>query len=107
VCTIEEAELSEQLEARPENPCADTNVTFGDDGLVTVSCRMGLNLQATGVVEVDNCRMDLRIISGTLGFAQLIQGLIEENEVLMPYDRICIDDAEVSEGKITVRGHRR
>ncbi len=107
VCTIDQEQLTEQLEARPENPCADTNVTFRDDGRVYVSCRMGLNLRATGMVAVSNCRMDLRVISGTFGFAQLIQGLIDENEALMPYDRICIDDAEVREGQITVWGHRR
>ena len=107
VCTIDEEQLTKQLEARPENPCADTEVSFRDDGLVHVSCRIGLNLRATGIVEVSNCRMDLRIISGTFGFAQLIQGLIDENEVFMPYDQICIDDAEVSEGQIMVWGHRR
>jgi hypothetical protein len=107
VCTIDEQQLTEQLDARPENPCADTNVAFRDDGRVYVTCRMGLTMRATGVVEVDDCRMDLRIISGTFGFAQLIQGLIDQNEAFMPYNRICIDDAEVSEGQITVWGHGR
>jgi hypothetical protein len=107
VCTIDQAQLTEQLEARPENPCADTNVTFRDDGLVSITCRMGLNLQATGSVEANNCRLDLRIISGTIGFARLLQRLIDENEALMPYNRICIDGAEVSAGQITVQGHRR
>jgi hypothetical protein len=107
VCTIDQEQLTEQLEARPENPCADTSVTFRDDDQVYVTCRMGLTLRATGIVEVSSCRMDLRIISGTFGFAQLIQGLIDENEALVPYDRICIDDAEVSEGQIAVCGHRR
>jgi hypothetical protein len=107
VCTIGQDQLTEQLEARPENPCAETSVTFADNGQVVVTCRMGLTLRATAVVEVSGCRMDLRILSGTFGFAQLVQGLIDENEALMPYDRVCIDDAEVSEGQITVWGHRR
>ena len=107
VCTIDQDQLTEQLEERPENPCADTNVTFRDDGQVYVTCRMGLTLRATGSVEVGNCRMNLRVISGTFGFAQIVQRLIDENATLMPYDRICIDDAQVSEGQITIWGHRR
>ena len=107
VCTIDQDQLTKQLEGRPENPCADTNVTFRDDGQVHVTCRMGLTLRATGIVEVRNCRMNLRVISGTFGFAQIVQRLIDENATLMPYDRICIDDAEVSEGQITIWGHRR
>jgi hypothetical protein len=107
VCTIDQDQLTEQLEERPENPCADTNVTFRNDGQVYVTCRMGLTLRATGIVEVSNCRMNLRVTSGTIGFAQLVQGLIDENEALMPYDRICIDEAEVSEGQVTIWGHRR
>jgi hypothetical protein len=107
VCTIDQDQLTEQLEERPENPCADTSITFRDDGQVYVTCRMGLTLRATGIVEVSNCRISLRVLSGTFGFAQLVQGLIDENEALMPYDRICIGDAQVSEGQITIRGHRR
>jgi hypothetical protein len=107
VCTISQDQLTEQLDARPENPCSSTDVTFSGDGQVHVTCRMGLTLRATGVIEASDCRMDLRVTSSTFGFGQILQALIDENEVLVPYDQICVEDAKVSEGEITVWGHRR
>jgi len=107
VCSIDQSQLTEELDRRPENPCSSTDVTFGADSQVHVTCRIGLTLQATAIVEVSDCRMNLRIASSTFGFGQLLQGLIDENQELVPYDRICVDDAKVSEGEITVRGHRR
>lgn len=107
VCTIDQGQLTEQLDARPENPCSSSSVTFDADGQIHVTCRMGLTLRATVAVEVSDCRMNLHILSSTFGLGQLLQGLIDENQGLAPYDQVCIDDAEVSEGEITVRGHRR
>jgi hypothetical protein len=107
ICTIDQGQLTEELDSRPENPCSSTDVTFGADGQIHVTCRIGLTLQAAAVVEVNDCRMNLRIVSSTFGFGQLIQGLIDENQELVPYDQICVDDAEVGQGEITVRGHRR
>jgi hypothetical protein len=107
VCTIDQDQLTQQLDQRPENPCSSANVTFSADGQVDVACRIGLTLRATAVVEASNCRLNVRVVSGTFGFGQLLQRLIDENEAQVPYGQICIDDAEVSEGEITVRGHRR
>ena len=108
VCTFSEQQLTAQLRDRPENPCADTSVILTEDGQVRVTCRMGFfPMRATGVVTARNCRMEFRVVSGTVGFTQLVQRLIEEHQTWMPYDRVCIDDVEVSAGQIIIQGYGR
>jgi hypothetical protein len=108
VCTFSEQQLTASLRDRPENPCADASVTLTEDGQLRMTCHMGfLVMRATGVVEARNCRMEFRVVSGTAGFAQLVQQLIEQNLAWIPYDRVCIEDAEVSEGQMTIAGHGR
>ena len=105
-CTIGQDALTERINEQPDVPCTDVTVTMAD-GEIRVTCRMGVRLNAVGVVDVDDCRVSIQIVRGTIGFTQVVQALLDANTQLIPYDAICIEQAEVTDGQIEIEGHGR
>jgi len=103
-CTVRQEQLSAQIAQQPNVPCSEVKVTL-DDGQIAVSCRMGLRLSATGVVEIEDCRASIRVTRATMGFTQIVQELLDENMQLMPYDLICVEQVEIDDGQMTIAGH--
>jgi hypothetical protein len=105
-CTVRQEQLSAQIARQPNVPCSEIEVTL-DDGQIAVSCRMGLRLSATGVVETKDCRASIRVTRATMGFTQIVQELLDENMQLVPYDLICVEQVEIDDGQMTIAGHAR
>jgi hypothetical protein len=104
-CTISQEALTARLRQQPDLPCSEIGVAL-DDGEVRLTCQMGIRLNATGVVQVQDCRASVRIVRGTIGFTQVIQNLIDQNAGLVP-DAICVEEATVAHGEIAISGHGR
>ncbi len=105
-CTIDDQALNEQIAEYPDLPCSELEVRF-TDGEVRMVCKMGIRMTAAGVVEVDDCQASIRIVRGTVGFAQAVQTLLDEYTQLAPYDVVCIEEATLGEGTITISGRGR
>lgn len=105
-CTLHEEELTELANNYPDSPCSQTRFTL-DDGEIGVECRMGLRMQATLVAETENCRLELEVVRGTVGFKQIVQELIATQFDVIQYDTICIDQIEIDDGAITLAGYGR
>ena len=105
-CTIRQEDLSAKINQQPDIPCDDVSITMANDE-VQVTCRMGIKLNAVGVVDVNDCRMSIRIVRGTIGFAQVVQNLLDANAQLVPYDVICVEQATVGDGTIAISGYGR
>ena len=105
-CTIGQQDLTDRINQQPDVPCTNVQVTFAD-GEIGLACTVGIRLRATGVTEVENCRVSIRIVKGTIGFTQVVQGLIDEYAQLVPEDLICVEEATVGDGTITVSGYGR
>jgi hypothetical protein len=105
-CTIYAADLSKRINQQPDIPCSDVSIAMADDE-VQLTCRMGIRLNATGVVQVSDCRMSIQIVRGTIGFTQVVQDLLDQNAQLVPYDLICVEEATIGEGKVEISGYGR
>jgi hypothetical protein len=105
-CTIHQQDLSAKINQQPDIPCNDVSISMANDE-VQVTCRMGIKLNAIGVVDVDDCRMSIRIVRGTIGFVQAVQSLLDANAQLVPYDVICVEQATVGDGTIAISGYGR
>jgi hypothetical protein len=77
------------------------------DGEIRLVCQMGIKMTATGVVDVQDCHMVITIVKGTIGFAQVVQTLLDEGLLLVPYDKVCIEQATVGDGVIAMSGYGR
>jgi len=58
-----------------------------------------------GELSVQDCRATMDIVRGTPGFTQVVQTLLDQYVVLLPYDRVCVEEATVGEGVLTVSGY--
>ena len=105
-CTVSQEALNEQLRQQPDLPCSDVGVTL-TDGEIRLVCQMGIRLTATGTVDVQDCRMSITIVKGTIGFTQVVQTLLDEGLLLVPYDKVCVEQATVGNGEIAVSGYGR
>ena len=105
-CTIGQQDLTRRINQQPDLPCTNVEVTFAS-GEIGLTCSLGIKLQATGVVQVENCRMSIRIVKGTVGFTQVVQGLIDEYAQLVPEDLICVEEATVGDGVVEISGYGR
>jgi hypothetical protein len=103
-CSVTDDELVAQVAKVPDLPCSDVQIEF-DDGEIQVSCRMGVRLTAVGELSVQDCRATMEIVRGTPGFTQVVQTLLDQYVVLLPYDRVCVEGATVGEGVLTVSGY--
>jgi hypothetical protein len=105
-CSVGEDELNAQLAVQPNLPCRSASLTLAD-GAIQFTCRVGIALRATVALDAADCRASVRVVSGTPGFTQVVQGLIEQYMDMVPYDQVCVERAEVAEQEITVEGYRR
>jgi hypothetical protein len=105
-CTISEEYMNGLMQSAQENPCQSASIAL-DDGRFTLSCRMGFNLQATGVAEVENCRVNLRITGGTPGFTRVVQDMLNAQMALIPYNVVCVDQVTIDHGEMILAGHGR
>ena len=103
-CSVTDDELVDQIAKVPDLPCSDVQIAF-DDGEIQVSCRMGIRLTAVGELSVQDCRATMAIVRGTPGFTQVVQTLLDQYAVLLPYDRVCVEEATVGDGVLTVSGY--
>lgn len=106
VCTLPQQELTDLANDYPDSPCSTARFTM-DDGEITLECRMGLNMQATLSPAVKDCRVAIRVLSGTLGFRQIVQELINTQFNVIRYDSICVDRLDVEDGQLIVGGYGR
>jgi hypothetical protein len=105
-CTIGQQDLTAWINQQPDVPCTNVEITFAG-GEVGLACSVGITLRAVGVVQVDNCRVSVRIVKGTIGFTQVVQGLIDQYAVLVPEDLICFEEVTVGDGVVEIRGYGR
>jgi len=103
-CSVTDDELVDQITKVPDLPCSDVQIAF-DDGEIQVSCRIGIRLTAVGELSVQNCQATMAIVRGTPGFTQVVQTLLDQYAVLLPYDRVCVEEATAGDGVLTVSGY--
>jgi hypothetical protein len=105
-CTVTEEELTRKAKEQPDMPCREIAIRL-DDGEITLVCRMGIRMSATGTVSAEDCQLSIEIVRGTIGFAQIVRGFLDTGMELIPYDAICIERAEVSDGQLQIEGYGR
>jgi hypothetical protein len=105
-CTVSQEYLNQQVSRVPDLPCSDVNITL-QDGLVKLSCRLGIKVSATLEVEAEACQLRLRVTKAPLGTAQMLQDVIDTQTAAIPYEAICVERATVGEGQIEVSGYGR
>jgi hypothetical protein len=105
-CTVREKELTDLANSYEESPCSETRIAL-DDGMIEVACWMGIKMNATLQAWAEACRIELRVVKGTMGFAQAVEGLIASQFDVIRYDTICVDQLVVDDGKIYVAGYGR
>jgi hypothetical protein len=105
-CTITEAYMNGLMQGVQGNPCQSTSIAL-DDGQFTLSCRMGFSLKATGVAQVEDCRVTLQITGGTPGFTRVVQDMLNTQMALIPYDVVCVDQVTIDNGQMALAGHGR
>ena len=105
-CTIREETFNELANSYAESPCSETRFTF-DDGEIQVTCRMGLTMYATLEAQAKDCRLDLRVLSGTFGFKGIVQDLIATQFDAIQYDTICVEQVTVDDGEAYIAGQGR
>jgi hypothetical protein len=103
-CSVSDQELVAEIAKVPDLPCSNVQVAF-TDGEIQVSCRMGIRLSAVGEITVQNCQATMQVVRGTPGFTQVVQALLDQYASLAPYDRVCVEEATVGEGVLTVSGY--
>jgi len=105
-CTIRQEELTKLANSYEESPCSETLITL-DNGKIQVACWMGIKMSATLETWAEACRLDLRVVKGTMGFTQIVQSLIATYFDVIRYDSICVDEVAVDDGKIYIAGYGR
>jgi hypothetical protein len=105
-CAIGQQDLTDRINQQPDVPCTDVQVAF-ENGEIRLTCAMGIRLQAIGAAQVADCRLSIRIVRGTIGFTQVVQGLIDESAQLVPEELICVEEATVGDGVIEISGYGR
>jgi hypothetical protein len=105
-CTIHQQELTDVANSYADSPCSQVRFEL-DDGEIEVECRMGVRMRATLAAQVENCRVAVRVLRGTLGFRQVVQELITTQFDVIRYDSICVDQVDVDDGQLTVSGYGR
>jgi hypothetical protein len=105
-CSVTEEELTKLANDYPESPCNETTITL-EDGEIEVTCDIGIKMSATLRAIVEDCRIQLDVLRGTLGFRQIVQELISTQFDVIQYDDICVDSMVVDQGRITITGRGR
>ena len=106
MCTVHQDKMTEQLQNIPDMPCSEVSMTL-DDGQFVFTCKMGIQIRASGAVQVDNCQLDIEITEGTLGAADVVQLLIDQLLPKLPYEKICFDQATIDDGQLVLAGYGR
>jgi hypothetical protein len=105
-CTIAEQELTDLANHYPDSPCSETRFAL-DDGQIEMVCRIGVRMRAVLETRIQDCRVEVVIVGGTVGFRGIVQELIATQFDVIRYDTICIDRSEIDNGTITVGGYGR
>jgi hypothetical protein len=105
-CTIKEQELTDLANNYPDSPCSETRFTL-DNGEIGVECWIRLRMQATLSTSIENCRIVVRVVKGTLGFKQIVQQMIATQFNVIRYDSLCMDEVVIDDGELVVSGYGR
>jgi hypothetical protein len=77
-----------------------------EDGQFSFTCKSRVTITVKGTITAQDCELQVDIEGGLVG-GGLIEVLIRMLLQYFPYDRICIEEAELSDGMFMVRGYGR
>lgn len=105
-CTAYQDQLNEQLRDVQDLPCSDISIAL-DDEQFTFTCQVGIEIKGSGVVQVNNCQVDIQITEGTIGFAEALQLLVDNLLPKLPYEELCFDQVAIDDGQMELAGYGR
>ncbi len=105
-CTVRQEALTDLANSYEESPCSETLITL-DNGKIEVACWMGIKMNATLEVWSEACRIELRVVRGTMGFTQVVESMIATYFDVIRYETICVDQVVVDDGRIYIAGYGR
>jgi uridine kinase len=105
-CTVRQETLTDLANDYEESPCSETLITL-DDGKIEVACWMGIKMSATLEAWSEACRIELRVVKGTMGFTQAVESLIATYFDVIRYDTVCVDQLVIDDGEVYVAGYGR
>jgi hypothetical protein len=103
-CATHQDAIAEQMKSVEQVPCEDVSVVF-EDGQFSFTCQSRVNVTVKGAISARECELKVDIEGGLGG--GLMEVLISTLLKNFPYDRICIEDAELVGGELIVRGYGR
>jgi hypothetical protein len=86
-------------------PCEDVSVDFAD-GKFSFTCKSRVNITVKGAITAQECELQVDIEGGLVG-GGLMEVLIRTLLKNFPYDKICIEEAELTDRKLIVSGYGR
>jgi len=104
-CTTHQDAIVKQMKSVEQVPCEDVLVVF-EDGQFSFTCKSRVNITVKGAITAQECELRVDIEGGLVG-GGLMEVLIRTLLKNLPYDRICIEEAALLEGEMTVRGYGR
>jgi hypothetical protein len=105
-CTIRQETLTALAESYEDSPCTWTRIAL-DDGEINVQCQRGLTMSATLSARAKECRLELQVLRGTLGFAGVIQRLLDTQFNAIRYDEVCVNKVDIDDGNAYIAGYGR
>jgi hypothetical protein len=104
-CTTHQDTIVEQMKSVEQVPCEEVSVVF-EDGRFSFTCKSRVNVTVKGSIAAHECELKVDIEGGLVG-GGLMEVLIRTLLKNLPYDKICIEEAELTDGKFRVRGYGR
>jgi hypothetical protein len=104
-CATHQDAIVEQMKTVEQVPCDDVVVVF-EDGQFSFTCKSRVNITVKGSITAQDCELKVDIEGGRVG-SGLMEVLIHTLLKNFPYERICIEEAELSDGELRVRGYGR
>jgi len=104
-CTTHQDAIVEQMKNVEQVPCEDVLVVFGD-GRFSFTCKSRVSITVKGAITAQECQLKVDLEGGLVG-GGLMEVLIRTLLKHLPYDRICIEEAELTDGEFRVRGYGR
>jgi hypothetical protein len=104
-CATHQDAITEQMKSVEQVPCEDVIVVF-EDGQFSFTCKSRVNITVKGAISAQECELKVDIEGGLVG-GGLMEVLIRTLLKNFPYDKICIEEAELTDGKLIVRGYGR
>jgi hypothetical protein len=105
-CTTHQDAITEELRGIPEVPCREVSVLF-EEGQFSFICEGRLKVTVTGRITARECQIDVEITGGTPGLSGAMQILIDTLLSYFPYEKLCFERAELTDGELIVSGYGR